>query len=712
MAISKEFRKSIDRALSSATLTGALGRFSEAFRVSREQAYQGIDFEALRGRIAEIKSDAASHFDELAEQFKKQAEAKGAKVFRTSSPEEVKEYILKLAREKGVKSIVKSKSMASEEIHLNPFLEKAGIAVRETDLGEWIIQLAGQKPSHMVMPAIHLTKEEVADIFTKEVHERLSSDIPRLVKFAREQLRTRFLAADMGISGANIAVAETGSLVIMTNEGNGRLVTTLPPIHVAIVGLEKLVASFEDIAPILTALPKSATAQLLTSYLSIITGPVPTTEGEQKELHIILMDNRRTEMAKDPKFKQALQCIRCGSCLNVCPVFRLVGGHVFGSVYTGGIGTILTAWFDELQKSEEIQGLCIQCGNCKQFCPGKINIPELIMEIRRRLAVQKGQPLIEKAMFAVVNNRRLFHSVLRTASATQGPFAKDGFIRHLPMFLSKLTDFRSLPAIADVPFRDRIKKIEQPNCKEKVAFYSGCLIDFAYPGMGEALVKIFNKAGIEVVYPDAQTCCGVPARYSGAYEVAAQNAVDNIKALMEADTEYVVSACPTCTAALKYEFLNTFESLGQTEWVQEAKELAAKTMDFSSFVKKLVDEGRLRFKQDPQITKLTYHDSCHLKRTLNVFEEPRELLRKSGHEVVEMFESDMCCGMGGSYSLKLPEISAPILARKLKNIRETGTSLVAMDCPGCVMQIGGGFDKEGEPVKVRHTVELLAEMLE
>jgi Fe-S oxidoreductase len=230
--------------------------------------------------------------------------------------------------------------------------------------------------------------------------------------------------------------------------------------------------------------------------------------------------------------------------------------------------------------------------------------------------------------------------------------------------------------------------------------------------MGEAVVKILNKAGIEVIFPEKQTCCGAPARYNGAYDVAAQNAEDNIEALLEnTDATYVISACPTCTVALDREFIDTFESIGKHGQIDKAKRLAAKVIDFSTLVKKLVDDGRLTLKAGQQLGKITYHDSCHLKRTLKADRPPRDLLTQSGYELTEMFECDTCCGMGGSYSLKLPKISGSILARKLTNIKETGADIVAMDCPGCVMQIRGGLDQDGADIKVEHTVKLIAEQL-
>jgi L-lactate dehydrogenase complex protein LldF len=711
-----ELKERLAAALDDGRLAASLGRFGQAYTASRAKAYEGMDFELLRDRLVALKSRAASRLDELASEFEAQATRAGATVFRTSDPAAVRDYVLRLCRERGVKRVVKSKSMATEEIHLNAHLEQSGIRVRETDLGEWIVQLAGQRPSHMVMPAIHLSKEQVAEIFSKEVEERLAADIPRLVEVARRELREEFLQADLGITGANVAVAETGTLVVLTNEGNARLVSTLPPIHVAVVGIEKLVERLADVEPIVRALPRSATGQLLTSYLTLFTGPSPGVDGAPKELHVILVDNKRTEMAKDPAFSQALRCIRCASCANVCPIYQLVGGHVFGGVYTGGIGAILAAWFDALESSKDVQSLCIQCGACVKVCPTRIDIPELIVELRRRLTKEEGQPLAQRAAFRVVNDRRLFHGLLRAASRVQKPFAKRGMIRHLPLFLSGMTEHRSLPAIADEPLRDRFPSLPRRargeeaggKARETAALYAGCLIDFAYPGVGESVVKVLDAAGVDVVFPQGQTCCGAPARYAGVSDVAAKNAMDNVRALEEADATWIVSACPTCTVALKHDFAAALRTEGHEDWALRAEALATTVRDFSSLVKELVDAGRLELSASVEAGAVTYHDSCHLKRKLGAHGPPRELLKGAGHELREMADSDACCGMGGSYSLEFPEISKPILERKLANARATGAGTVAMDCPGCLLQIRGGLDRAGDAIEAHHVAELLS----
>jgi len=703
--MTKQFTKSIQKALKNQNLAGILDRWN--YPAARAKAYEGIDFEALRTQIAERKGYAADHIDELAEQFKKAAETRGAKVIRTNSPQVVKDYITRLCKEKSIKKVVKSKSMASEEIHLNKHLARYDIQADETDLGEWIVQLAHQTPSHFVMPALHLTKEEISDLFSKEVNKPLSNDIQQLVKVARKELREKFFSADLGITGANIAIAETGTIVTVTNEGNARLVTTLPKTHVAIVGLEKLVATYADAVPILTALPKSATSQLMTSYVTFITGSTPNDDGSMKDLHIILMDNKRTEMARDPKFKQALQCIRCASCLNVCPVYRLVGGHVFGHIYTGGIGTILTAWFNELKATEDIQGLCIGCGKCKEVCPGKIDIPELVLEIRRRLATKQGLPFIYKSALSVINNRKVFHAMLRAASVAQKPFAKDGFIRHLPMFLSGLSEYRSLPTIAPVPFRELFKKIRQPASKTKVAFFSGCAIEFVFPKIGEAVVKILNKAGIEVLFPEGQSCCGIPHWGSGAFDMAALAAAHNIKPLLAEEVQYVVTACATCATALKKEWPHVLKDEHMDALIPAAEKLASKTVMFSELVNNLIEDKRLTPRDGQTLQKLTYHDSCHARRHVGIYKEPRAALTSIGYEIKEMSENDTCCGMGGSYTVKQPHLSMKMLERKLKNIEDTGADYVSAECPGCLIQLAGGLDKKKSKIKAKHPAELM-----
>lgn len=719
----KILKQNVRQALDNDNLRTALGNFGEDYPRARQAAYANIDFEALRSIISATKGGAAEDMERLASEFTRVAEARGATVYRASTAQEAKKYILDLAQKKGVKTVVKSKSMATEEIHLNSYLEENGLDVAETDLGEWILQLSGDRPSHMVMPAIHMTRRQVADIFSAETEQRVEPDIPAMVKIARERLRKKFLSAEMGITGANIAVAETGTLVLVTNEGNARLTSTLPPLHVAVVGLEKLVPKFSDIEPILKALPKSATGQAITSYVTMITGPAPviTAEGDltQKELHIVLLDSGRTQLRDDPVFKQALQCIRCASCLNVCPVFQLVGGHVYGYVYTGGIGTILTAFLNGFEKSQEIQSLCLGCGRCKTVCPGQIDIPRLILELRKRVIKDKGMSFANKLIFEnILPNRPLFHKLLRTAAAVQKPFTGGKpMVRHLPLHLAGLTEGRSLPALADVPLRDRLakqtddhkQKHKQKKKVPQVGLFGGCLAEFAYPEIGVAVRDVITHLGMELVYPLEQGCCGYPAYSSGAASGAQQAARHNIEAFEKSGVDYIITPCPTCTWALMRGYPLWLKN--DSEWKGRAEKMAARVSDFSAFVYQHSNEGKSLQLREGQGPVVTYHDSCHLKNKLGISKEPRALLTAAGVQLKEMPGSDRCCGFGGSYSIKYPELSGPILNRKLDSALSVQPDVVAVDCPGCLLQISGGLDQRNAPVKVEHTAQILARSL-
>lgn len=712
----KAFKASIEKALKDQVLRGALGRFADAYPGARLKAYEGVDIEGLRNEIACAKRQAGDNLDGLIGRFTEEATKRGARVYFAKTADDANRYITNLAKEKGVRTVVKSKSMASEEIHLNNYLKEAGVDVNETDLGEWIIQLAGQKPSHMVMPAIHLSKEQVAGYFAKNLDRDIPPDIPFMVQTARQELRTKFIEADMGISGANMAIAETGSIALMTNEGNARLTTTLPRIHVALVGIEKLIVNLDEATKIIKALPKSATGQIITSYVTFVTGTVPTEingKEEQKELHIVLMDNGRRQLLDDPEFKEAWQCIRCASCLNVCPAYQMVGGHVYGHIYAGGIGSILTFFFNDPEDAAKPQNLCLGCGKCAEICPGKIPIPDLILRMRRRLVKSNGIDVIPRTILqSIVVNRKLMHGLLRVAAKAQKPFTGGKpLIRHLPFFFSNLTKDRSLPAIADEPFRDYAKVYRRKNTgkvKKRVSFYGGCLIDFTYPDIGKAVYEVLDHAGCEIQFPWEQGCCGAPAKYIGDEDTQVRLAKQNIEALEEGNPDYIVTACPTCAVGLRDDFAEVLKN--DPAWLERAKKLAAKVRDFSELVNEL--GVNLLPNTNSSGAKFTYHDSCHYKRHLHLSEVPRRLLTQiPGMELVEMKDSDQCCGMAGSYMVKFPEISAPILEKKLENIQTTGADMVCVDCPGCIMQMAGGLDKKNSRVRVKHTAEVLAEAI-
>jgi len=712
-ARTQDYKRRIDQALATPKLQDALHRFGDAYLVSRAKAFADYDFEALRKEVAAAKDEVISNRQQYLDQFIANAEAAGAKVYLAGTAEEANAYIANLAKERGVKLTVKSKSMASEETHLNHALEHAGIKALETDLGEWIIQLAGQRPSHMVMPAIHMFKEEVAELFGKVTGREEPPEIAHLVQVAREQLRQGYLDAGMGITGANLAVAETGGIALVTNEGNARLTATLPKIHVALLGVEKIVPTLEDAAKVIRVLPKNATGQLLTSYVTWIRGAVPCDDGE-KELHIVLLDNGRSALAESPHCKDALRCIKCGACANVCPVYQTVGGHVFGHIYIGAIGIILTAFFHGLDKAAEIVRACIGCRACVSVCPADIDLENIILSLRETIGHEEGIGLGKTIVFRkVMRNRKLFHTLIRTASLLQKPVTGGPrTIRHLPLFFSSLTEWRTLPAIAEKPLRDVWnsvpQKLAQP--RYRVALFGGCANDFLYPELGIDVIKVMNRLNVEVSYPQKQNCCGVPALYSGDKETAVALAEQNIEAMLEGNPDFVITTCPTCTMALQRDFVEFLRD--NPVWAARAEHLAAITVDAAGFiVNQLGAADEFKGLADPE--KVTYHDSCHLKRGAGVWKEPRRLLQASGRELVEMEHADRCCGFGGSYSLTShPDISRRILGDKVADIEKSGATCVAMDCPGCMLQLRGGLEKKGAPVRAMHTIQLLAESLE
>jgi len=462
--LSVPFRQRAGSAMKDAFLQEALTIATTKFIGLRREAFGDFpEGEKLRDVAREIKEATLQHLDRYLEQLIDNVERLGGKVHFASTAAEARGVILEIARQAGARMAVKSKSMATEEIHLNEALEQAGITPVETDLGEYIIQLAHERPSHIIAPAIHKTKGQVADLFSKELRRTVAADPEVLTKIARGELREKFLQADLGITGANFAIADTGTIVLVTNEGNGRMVTSLPRVHVAVMGVEKVVPSMTDLMVFLAILAKSATGQKLSVYTTFVQGPRRAGELEgPEELHLVLLDNGRINQLAGP-LREALYCLRCGACLNVCPVYRQIGGHAYGHTYPGPIGILLTAMLSGPASVKELAHASSLCGACADACPVRIDIPRMLIELRREVDETKIAPRTERAVFKafgrLLTRPVLYRLAARIARLLQRPFVRDGAIRSLPLFFGDWTRTRDLPAVAPRTFHERWKEL-------------------------------------------------------------------------------------------------------------------------------------------------------------------------------------------------------------------------------------------------------------
>lgn len=658
----------------------------------------------------------AASTTELIGQFMVEASNVGAVVYQAEDAEAARDYVLQLAQQHNVKQIVKSKSMLGEEIELREYLENTGIEVTETDIGEWIIQLAGEKPAHLVGPAIHKTIEQIAELFSKATGEELEPEPKVLLDASRRALRQSYIDADMGISGANIAIAETGTVVIVTNEGNGCMTTTLPPIHVTMVGYEKIVSSLEDATAILRLLSRCTTGMKMSVYVSYITGPsrtaaipgVPQLSAQgPSEVHIVLLDNGRLHMRESDEFREALYCIKCGACLNVCPVFISLAGQTYGHIYQGGIGAVLTAFLHGMDKAKDPASLCLGCMACQEFCPARIDIPRLITRLKARLVAENGLSWKSRLAYrSVLKHPKRLDRAIKIGSYLQRPYTdKDSMIRRLPYPLNSLAGTISLPALSRHSLRTRLKDYPSPRAgvHPRVAFYAGCVANYACPDLGEDIMKVLREHGAEPYYPPGQACCGAPALFSGDVETTLSLAKTNIAALEEGEPDYIVTVCPGCAVMLQQEYPRLTAT--EPEWNQRAQAIPGKIRDFSQLILELTPSGE---KKPSRNVKVAYHDPCHLKRGLGIYHEPRQLLEREGFELVELADADICCGFGGKIVLDYPELSSSVLKRKLDNIEAAGVDTVVTNCVPCVLQLRGGLDKRHSNIQVMHSTELIA----
>ncbi|MBZ5215788.1 iron-sulfur cluster-binding protein [Bacillus paralicheniformis] len=457
----QKFKERVSDGLENEFMRGAVSSAQERLRARRLEAAEELgNWEEWRSQAEEIRQHVLENLDYYLEQLAENVAKKGGHVFFAQTAEEATGYIRDVVKKKNGKKIVKSKSMVTEEINMNEALERDGCEVVETDLGEYILQIDDHDPpSHIVAPALHKNKEQIRDVFKERIGYRNTEKPEELVMHARAVLRKKFLEADIGITGCNFAIADTGSVSLVTNEGNGRLVTTVPKTQITVMGMERIVPSFDEFEVLVGMLTRSAVGQRLTSYITALTGPrLPGEADGPEEFHLVIIDNGRSNIL-GTEFQSVLQCIRCAACINVCPVYRHVGGHSYGSIYSGPIGAVLSPLLGGYDDYKELPYASSLCASCSEACPVKIPLHELLLKHRQRIVEKEGRaPISEKlAMKAFglgTSAPSLYKMGSKLAPAAMKPFNEDGKITKGPGPLKQWTQIRDFPAPNKSRFRD------------------------------------------------------------------------------------------------------------------------------------------------------------------------------------------------------------------------------------------------------------------
>jgi iron-sulfur cluster protein len=717
----KPFASRYWEAVADEGVASGLLAFQRSWQLSRDaqigelEELTGRSFDQLRAELAETKRDVLANWQAYLDEFTRNAEAAGSTVVRVADAAQACAYIEGLCARHGSELVVKGKSMVSEEVGLNDALEAEGIVAVETDLGEWLLQLAEEHPSHLVMPAIHKRADEIAALLTRVLgREFAADDIPGMVASVRIELRDRFLAARVGLSGANALVAADGAAMIVCNEGNNRMSVALPPVHVVTVGAEKLVPSMAEAIAQVRLLGRSATGQAITTYTNFVTGP--RAGGEQ---HIVVVDNGRSAMAADPDFAQALGCIRCGACANVCPPYQVVGGHAFGYVYTGAIGLVNTPFHHGLDAAAGPQSLCVSCGACATVCPADIPLPDQILKVRHQVAEARGLSWSRRMAFAGLRSRRMVAAGAALAGVVSAPLRRDGVTR-LPQRLASVpavarhVGWRSPPAIPSVPARARVARASAPAplantgvSGRRVTVFLQCVADRLMPPTASGAVALLQAAGATVQVPDRQHCCGLPAFDGGDLNTARAMAKATIGVLEGADD--VVTPASSCVVAMTHEYPQLLAD--EPDWQRRAQALASRVHDLVDY---LAGPARLPTAalDTGDRTPVTVHRFCQSQNTMGMRAEMEDVLRDVCRVPVRPLEENgVCCGFGGSTSITAPEVAAGIVERKLACADATDSGTLITNNPGCALHMRGAADASDRALRVATFAEYLAERL-